>query len=183
MNKKKGFTLIELMVVIAIIGIVASIAIPNFSDMIQRNRLKGAVKALETDLQWMRTQSIKQSCNLQASFITGDSSTWSYKIYQPAAELCPSCTAGANCVLKTITGTEFAGVTMAAPSFLSAPTTVAEFDFRRGEARRVNNSYSNGGVTLSTTTYTARVVIAQSGHVRICTPSSTTGLTATPSCP
>jgi type IV pilus assembly protein PilA len=45
LNNKKGFTLIELMIVIAIIGILAAIAIPNF--IAYRN--KAFCKGAETD--------------------------------------------------------------------------------------------------------------------------------------
>ena len=47
LNNKKGFTLIELMIVIAIIGILAAIAIPNF--IAYRN--KAFCSKAETDAQ------------------------------------------------------------------------------------------------------------------------------------
>jgi len=55
-----GFSLIELMVVIAIAAIVSSLAAPTFSRMLNANRIQTAASALQGDMSYARTEAVKR---------------------------------------------------------------------------------------------------------------------------
>lgn len=46
MNKLRGFTLIELMIVVAIVGIIAAVAVPNYIEYVRRGNVTDMTSAL-----------------------------------------------------------------------------------------------------------------------------------------
>ena len=54
----RGFTLVELMITIALLAIVATIAVPNFVQFIRNNQVQAKADELKTFLQYARGQAV-----------------------------------------------------------------------------------------------------------------------------
>jgi type IV fimbrial biogenesis protein FimT len=61
----RGFTLIELMIVIALVGVIAGLAGPFFVDYLRMQRLKGIAAELATDLAYARSEAVSRRSYVQ----------------------------------------------------------------------------------------------------------------------
>lgn len=68
-----GFTIIELMVVVAIVAILAALAAPSFTPLIERWRVRQTAEDLASTLYYARSEAIKRGGGIT---ITADAAGW-----------------------------------------------------------------------------------------------------------
>ena len=68
MNSKRGFTLMELMVVIAIISIMTAIAVPRIGPWLASQKLSSSARDIYSMLQLSRLRAVKENANVFFSF-------------------------------------------------------------------------------------------------------------------
>jgi prepilin-type N-terminal cleavage/methylation domain-containing protein len=83
MRRNRGFTLAELLIVVAVVAIVLTLAAPSFSDFILVQRLKGTSSELITDFQYARSEAVSRGRPVFVAFRLpgGGASMSCYTIY------------------------------------------------------------------------------------------------------
>lgn len=72
MKKNKGFTLIEIVTVVIIVGIISTIAIFNLVNMLPKFRANNSARAVASGLQWARLKAVSENNNFIVYFYSPD---------------------------------------------------------------------------------------------------------------
>jgi type IV fimbrial biogenesis protein FimT len=86
--KELGLTLVELLVTIAVIGVLATLAIPSYMAWIQNSRIRTAAESIQTGLQMARAEAVSRNVSVQLDF-RGTNSAWTVCVSPAAPGSCP----------------------------------------------------------------------------------------------
>ncbi|MDB2378813.1 prepilin-type N-terminal cleavage/methylation domain-containing protein [Luminiphilus sp.] len=147
-----GITLIELVVVIAIMSIIASVAVPSFTSSIAQARLKLVVETLKSDLIDAQRSVLAHGAAGSATTTFVDGSSWSYTI------------TGSKSLSRD--HSQFSGSVTMTSSFASDTFTITQKTQNHQEAATVGSIVINNS--------DASVTISQSaaGMITVCSNDS-----------
>lgn len=160
----RGFTLIELMIVVAIIAIIAAMAVPAFNGLVAKNKVKAAAE----DIYGLVLQGKSEAPirDLDISVNTKPAATpWCVGISLASSCDCTNTTScvlpvGATDVVQVVNGDEHPDVTLSAPSAEAGVT----FSKIRGTA-------SVYAITVTSGVWELSVDVSADGRVRLCNPN------------
>lgn len=158
----KGFTLIEMMIVVVILGIVAAIAVPSFNSYFERERVKRAAEDIYGLILQAKSEGPIRDTNMSVSvnsgaWCVGFSATPGCACNTNSCRINVATATGANGVVQVVSGADYPNVAIAG---ISGTT----FDRLRGTASTAGNiTVSSGGSSL-------QIQISSEGRVRLCRP-------------
>lgn len=96
--RKSGFTLVELMVVVAVLAALMSVGAPSFMEWIQNSRIRTAAESLQNGLQIARAEAVRRNTNVEF-VLQGTSGAWTVRLQQGATFIQGSTSEGGGQVI------------------------------------------------------------------------------------
>jgi len=193
----KGFTLVELLIAVAVLAVIATLAAPSFRDLILMQRMKAIHAQLVTDLQYARSEAVSSGAvvnvRVQPAFSGVPNSCYiifqdfarNYLLDGPSAACNCRLAVGSRCPpaigfreLRTVEVPGNSGVLLALPAGQTREEVA--FDPKTGGMMLRANELGLGTGTAFMTTVaidearSLSAVVGVSGRPRICRPSGST---------
>lgn len=163
-QKQKGFSLIELVIVIVLLGILASFAIPSYQQMIQNSMIRGATDAIMAGFQVARGEAVGRNKPVQLEFRAANSSAWNVCVRPTPAGACVA----ADIIESRLENDGSSGQITAIPS-QAGPYVFNGFGVMTNPAGAVTINVDSTDTSI--TSRNLRVVIGAGGSVRACDPA------------
>ncbi len=88
MLKQRGITIVEVLVAIAIVGLLMALAAPSATNWIQNNQLRSAADSIMNGIQIARIEALKRNTRVSFQLTDPASTAWQVCIYDVAADAC-----------------------------------------------------------------------------------------------
>ena len=164
MKQSRGFSLIELMVVVAIVAILAIIGLPSYAIWVQNTAIRNATESVLNGLQLARSEAVARNTNID--FVVNANSGWTFGCATVQEPACPA-------VIQAKTATEGSAGTVVTINNAAIADTVRFGNF----GALADNGGAAISIDIDSTTLSAadsrqlRVDISTGGSVRMCDPS------------
>lgn len=161
-SKCSGFSLIELMVGIIIVGILAALAMPSFQQMLRNSEVRNAAESITNGLQRARAEAVARNTNVE--FVLGPGSSWVVRVVSAP-----------NPPIESRSGDEGSrNVTLVAVTNDLTPATTVTFN-NLGQVTDPGTAIKRVDLAAAGATQNLRVAVQPGGAARMCDPSLAAG--------